>query len=255
MKMKKASLVILLVAFLCCAVLAPLAQAQTTGTVVGHVKDPSGAVVPGALITITAPATGFSREVTTGDAGYYIVPSVPVGTYSVSAEKEGFKRVTRGNVVIDVAENVRVDITLQLGSRTEVVEVLASTVKIETRVATLGVTVDKRRIVDLPLNGRNFLQLAVLQPGATPGLQLSTNNTAPTPGGSANSPQVNGLRGQSNNYLLDGANNNESFLGEAGFLPPPDALQEFRILTNSYSAEYGRGGGSIISVFTQSGSN
>ena len=255
MKMKNASLVILLVAFLCCAVLAPLAQAQTTGTIIGHVKDPSGAVVPGALITITAPATGFSREVTTGDAGRYIVPRLPVGTYSVSAEKEGFKRGTRGNVVIDVAENVRVDITLQVGSRTEVVEVLASTVKIETRVATLGVTVDKRRIVDLPLNGRNFLQLAVLQPGATPGLQLSTNNTAPTPGGSANSPQVNGLRGQSNNYLLDGANNNEAFLGEAGFLPPPDALQEFRILTNSYSAEYGRGGGSIISVVTQSGSN
>jgi len=251
--MKRVIVRISLIAFIACVPL--VGKAQTTGTILGYVRDPANAVVPGSILTVTNPSTGFSRQVTTDDEGYYFVPGLPVGTYSVNATKQGFKSFTRSNVVVDVAQNVRVDLTLEVGQVTELVEVVEETAKVETRSATLGETVPKRDIVTLPLNGRNFLQLAVLQPGATPGLQLGNNNTALTPGGSANSPQVNGLRGQSNNYLLDGANNNEAFLGEAGALPPPDALEEFRILTNSYSAEFGRGGGSIISVITRSGTN
>lgn len=232
-----------------------LAKAQTTGAILGYITDTTGAFIPGVSITVTDPSTGFTRKVTSDETGYYFIPSLPVGTYWVSATMAGFKAFAQKNVVVDVAANVRVDIRLEVGEISEVVEVSAHTLRVETKSPTLGETVEQRDIVGLPLNGRNFLQLAVLQPGAIPGLRLTTNNTAVTPGGSASSPQVNGLRGQSNNYLLDGANNNEAFLGEAGLLPPPDAIQEFRILTNSYSAEYGRGGGSIISVISRSGSN
>ena len=253
--MRKNMLVISLIAVISCGILPSVGKAQTTGTIFGFATDSTGAIVPGTLITVTEQSTGFSREMLTGSEGNYIVPRLSVGTYSVTATLDGFKTFTRENVILEVDQNARVDVLLEVGGLTDIVLVLESGATVETRAATLGETVDQLRIDGLPLNGRNFLQLSVLQPGATPGLRLSSNNTAPTPGGSANSPQVNGLRGQSNNYLLDGANNNEAFLGEAGLVPPPDALKEFRILTNSYSAEYGRGGGSIMSVITQSGSN
>ena len=252
----KTSRIVLLVTVIVSLCSFPLVvKAQTTGNIVGTVTDPTGAVIPGALISISNESTGFVRELKTDQSGYYFVARVPVGVYRVTGSREGFKLFTQTNVVVDVEENVRVDIRLEVGSRTDVVEVSASGVKVETTVATLGETVDRKRMVELPLNARNFLQLAVLQPGVTPGLELTHNNTALTPGGGGNSPQVNGLRSSSNNYLLDGANNNEVFLGEAAALPPPDALEEFRILTNSYSAEYGRGAGSIISVITRSGTN
>ena len=253
--MRRNILLISLIVIISCWILPSTGEAQTTGTILGFATDETGAVVPGTLITVTEQSTGFSREVLTGGEGNYLVPRLSVGTYSVTATLAGFKTFTRENVIVEVEQNSRVDVTLEVGGLTDTVLVVDSAATVETRVATLGETVDQLRIDGLPLNGRNFLQLAILQPGATPGLRLSSNNTAPTPGGSANSPQVNGLRGQSNNYLLDGANNNEAFLGEAGLVPPPDALKEFRILTNSYSAEYGRGGGSIMSVITQSGTN
>ncbi len=252
--MRKVFLALSSVAFIYFAT-SPCVKAQTTGSILGYVKDSTGAIVPGTTITVTNPPTGFSWEATSDEQGYYFVPSLPVGTYTVSATMPGFKTFTQANVVVDVARNVRVDISLQVGEVAETVEVFATATGVETRSPTLGETVEQRRVMELPLNGRNFLQLATLQPGAVPGIRLASGLSFPGPGSSANSPQVNGLRGQSNSFLLDGANNNDAFLGEGAVVPPPDAIQEFRILTNLYSAEYGRGGGSIISVITRSGTN
>src|SRR5215467_4922833 len=231
------------------------ATAQTTGTMVGRVTDPSGAVLPGVVVKTTNQATSFSRESTTDGSGEYVVSLLPVGRYSVTAEKQGFETYRLTDVVVNVNENVRVDMPLSVGKVVESVSATASAAEVETRSATLGKVVDETKIVDLPLNGRNFLNLAVLQPGVVPAMPLGSNNTPEFPGGEKSDFQVNGLRLQSNNFLLDGADNNEPFLGTAMATPSPDALEEFKILTNNYGAEFGGGGGSIVNIITKAGTN
>lgn len=232
------------------------ARAQTTGTIFGTAKDPSGALLPGVNITVSNEATGLRRAVVTDDRGDYIVSLLPVGAYTVEAELAGFKRFSQKGINLSATENVRVDIVLELGEITEAVEVVGATPLIETRSAALGKIESQARIVELPLNGRNFLQLGMLQPGVAPPLRnIRAMTVGNTPGGVDVTFHVNGLRQSSNNFLLDGADNNEVILGTAGVVPVPDALQEFRILTNMYSAEFGRGGGSIVNIITRSGTN
>jgi outer membrane receptor protein involved in Fe transport len=232
------------------------ASAQTTGSIVGKATDPSGAVVPGVLIKATNDATSFSRQATTGVSGEYVISLLPVGHYTITAQKEGFDPYRLADVVVNVNENIRVDVPFGLKKVTESVAVVSSSVaEVETRSATLGKVIDETKIVDLPLNGRNFLNLAVLQPGVVPAMSLGSNNTPEFPGGERSDFQVNGLRLQSNNFLLDGADNNEPFLGTAMATPSPDALEEFKILTNNYGAEFGGGGGSIVNIITKGGTN
>jgi outer membrane receptor protein involved in Fe transport len=232
------------------------ASAQTTGSMVGRAIDPSGAVVPGVAIKATNQATSFSREATTGASGEYVLSLLPVGHYTVTAQKEGFDLYRVSDVVVNVNENIRIDVPLALKKAAESVSVIASSVaEVETRSATLGKVIDETKIEDLPLNGRNFLNLAVLQPGVVPAMSLGSNNTPEFPGGEKSDFQVNGLRLQSNNFLLDGADNNEPFLGTAMATPSPDALEEFKILTNNYGAEFGGGGGSIVNIITKGGTN
>ncbi len=231
-------------------------SAQTTGSVVGKTTDPSGAVVPGVAIKATSQATGFSRESTTDASGEYVISLLPVGRYTIAAQKQGFEPYKLTDVVVNVNENIRVDLPLSLGKVAQSVSVTASGVaEVETRSATLGKVIDETKIVDLPLNGRNFLNLAVLQAGVVPAMSLGSNNTPEFPGGEKSDFQVNGLRLQSNNFLLDGADNNEPFLGTAMATPSPDALEEFKILTNNYGAEFGGGGGSIVNIITKGGTN
>ena len=235
------------------------AQAQATGTIAGVVTDPSGGVLPGATIEVTNTATNQVRTATTGPDGYYSVPLLQPGPYEVKATLSGFRTFVRQGVTVTVESTARVDMTLPVGALEESVTVSSEAPLVETANATLGIVVDEKKIVELPLNGRNFTQLGTLLPGvvAPPGALGGQAGDA-TPGGFGavtSGFSVNGMRNQSNNFLLDGATNNDTF--NTGFVlrPPPDAIQEFKILTHSYSAEYGRNSGSVVNVVTKTGTN
>jgi Carboxypeptidase regulatory-like domain/TonB dependent receptor-like, beta-barrel/TonB-dependent Receptor Plug Domain len=236
-----------------------VARAQATGTLSGVVTDPTGAVLPGATVEAKNQGTGQLRTATTSTAGFYTVPLLPPGDYELKASLAGFTTVTRSRVRVTVAETARVDLALQTGARSESITIVEQAPLVETANGTLGIVIDQKKVVDLPLNGRNFAQLGTLIPGVVaPPAALGGLNGDASPGGFGNvtgSFNVNGMRNQSNNFLLDGASNNDTF--NTGFVlrPPPDAIQEFKILTHSYNAEYGRNVGSVVNVVTKSGTN
>ncbi len=240
------------------------AHAQATGTISGVVSDASGAVVPGASVEATNRGTGQVRGATSGSDGFYTLPLLPPGLYDVKASLQGFTTLVRQGIRVNVAETARVNLGLTMGSLTEDVTVVGDAPLVETGNATLGIVIDEKKIVDLPLNGRNFAQLGTLIPGVVaPPAALggapgdATAGVGPGGGFGAFTAgfSVNGMRSQSNNFLLDGATNNDTF--NTGFVlrPPPDAIQEFKILTHSYNAEYGRNAGSVVNVVTRSGTN
>lgn len=235
------------------------AFAQATGGVTGLVTDSSGGVLPGVTVNVTNRATGQSRSTVTQSDGFFTVPLLPPGDYVVQASLQGFRTTERSNIVVVVNETARADMQMQVGQVEERVSVTAQSPLVETTNATMGVVIDRQKVVDLPLNGRNFTQLGTLIPGVVaPPSGLGGQDGNATPGGFGNVTggfNVNGQRNQSNNFLLDGAPNNDSF--NTGFVlrPPPDAIQEFKILTHSYDAEYGRSAGSVVNVVTKSGTN
>ena len=247
----------IVVALLCGGVRGALAQA--TGSIAGVVTDDSGGVLPGATVEVTNAATNQMRTAVTDRSGRYAVLLVPPGEYTVNGSLSSFKTVVRERVSVAVESTSRVDLQLSVGRIEETVSVAASVPLVETRSATLGIVVNREQIVELPLNGRNFTQLGTLLPGViAPPSTLSGSAGDATPGGfgaATSGFSVNGQRNQSNNFLLDGASNNDTF--NTGFVlrPPPDAIQEFKILTHSYGAEYGRNSGSVVNVVTRSGSN
>ena len=235
------------------------AWAQATGQITGVVTDSSGAVVPGVTVEVTNQATGLTRSAGTELDGVFTIPLLNPGVYEAKASLSGFRTTVRRGVEVAVNETSRVDLKLQVGSVTEQVTVQASAPLVETKNATLGIVIDQKKVVDLPLNGRNFTQLGTLIPGVVaPPAGLGGADGNATPGGFGNVTggfNVNGMRNQSNNFLLDGSPNNDSF--NTGFVlrPPPDAIEEFKILTHSYDAEYGRNAGSVVNVVTKSGAN
>ncbi len=237
---------------------APL-WAQATGSIAGIVTDQSGAVLPGVTIEVTNVATSQTRNAVTRDDGYYTVPLLQPGSYQVKGTLNGFKTSVRDGVTVTVESTSRVDIRLAVGGLEESVTVSADSPLVETSNATLGIVVDEKKVVELPLNGRNFTQLGTLLPGVVaPPAVLGGAAGEATPGGFGavtSGFSVNGMRNQSNNFLLDGASNNDTF--NTGFVlrPPPDAIQEFKILTHSYAAEYGRSAGSVVNVVSKSGTN
>jgi outer membrane receptor protein involved in Fe transport len=233
--------------------------AQATGRIDGLVTDQSASVLPGVTLDITNEGTGQTRTAVTGADGLYTVPQLAPGRYRVTATLAGFKSVVRDGITVNVNQTSRVDLQLEVGAQEETITVTSDVPLVETRQATLGVVIDERQIVELPLNGRNFTQLGTLIPGvvAQPAALGGLAGDA-TPGGFGNTTgafNVNGMRSQSNNFLLDGASNNDTF--NTGFVlrPPPDAIQEFKILTHSFGAEYGRNAGSVVNVVTRSGTN
>ncbi|CAN5689182.1 hypothetical protein BH20ACI3_BH20ACI3_08570 [soil metagenome] len=233
------------------------ANAQTTGTIYGRVTDPNNAAVGGATVTASNVNTDTKRTATTNAEGEFSFTLLPVGKYDISVEAEGFKSFLQQGVELQVESNLRVNPKLELGALSERVTVTDEASQVDTASSMLGKVVEQRRIVDLPLNGRNFLELGLLQAGVAPpiaGIDVVGSGTNNTPGGTKFNFAVNGMRISSNNHLLDGANNVEPVTGAAMIVPSPDVLQEFRILTNSYTAEYGRAGGSVVTVLTKSGS-
>ncbi|MEK6320856.1 MAG: TonB-dependent receptor [Acidobacteriota bacterium] len=230
-----------------------LAQ-QETATITGEVKDASGAVVPQAMVTVTNVGTNISVKIETNDQGSYTVSSLRPGDYTVTVEKSGFNKTLHSGVTLQVNQFARIDITLQTGQVSEVVEVTGGAPLLETETSSRGSVIDQRKIVDLPLNGRDYNQLALLSPGVLPGTpRLASVNFK----GVLN---VNGNRTFNNVFLLDGVDNisySNSFRGENVQLLQPsiEALQEFKIQTNAYSAEFGRSSGAVINATIKSGTN
>ncbi len=225
-----------------------------TGQVLGTVKDQSGAVVPGAKVTLTNEGTTFTTFTTTGPDGTYIFTPVKIGTYTVAAEFQGFQKATRKGVVVNVQQNVVMDFTLQPGQLTQVVEVTGEAPLLQSTEGSVGQVVDARIVNDLPLNGRNFTFLAQLSAGVHVGQPEGRGLNA------TGSFSANGTRPAQNNYLLDGIDNNidlVDFLNGTAFvvLPSPDAIAEFKVQTNNYSAEFGRAGGAVLNATIKSGTN
>jgi hypothetical protein len=247
MTFRKRTFTAIVVTALFCSVSA-FAQ-NIRGTILGTVTDETGAVIRGAKVTAHHIATGLIRSDTTNDSGEYTLPQLPVGIYAVSAEQPGFKKVERPNIELRVDDNLRVNLVLSVGQVTETVSIVDAAPVINTDSATVGNVVDNKTVTELPLNGRNFLQLNLLVPGANTGVKGSQNQTQ---GGSIS---VNGAREQSNNFLLDGIDNNDAAINQYTVAISTEALQEFKIQGSTYTAEFGRSAGAQINVATKSGSN
>jgi Carboxypeptidase regulatory-like domain/TonB dependent receptor len=232
----------------------PLHAQVDTGTIVGTVKDASGAVVGGARVTLTNEGTGAALTTTTGPDGTYTFSPVRIGSYKLDTASQGFQSVSQTGVTVNVGANVVVDFTLKPGNVTETVEVTSAAPVLQTQDASVGQVVDARNVNNLPLNGRNFTFLAQLVAGVN-SPQADTRGNASTGAFAAN-----GLRPAQNNYMLDGIDNNSDtvdFLNGTNYvvLPPVDAIQEFKVQTSDFSAEFGRSGAAVLNATIKSGSN
>jgi hypothetical protein len=231
------------------------AYGQTLGSIAGEVHDASGAIVPGATISATNTGTNATRTSVTNDAGEYSFPSLPPGIYSVKAEKTGFKTTIRNEIEIQVQQNARIDFQFEVGQVAETVEVSASAELVTTENATVGTVIENKRIVELPLNGRNYLQLVSLAPNVSTG--FSTQGQAGARQGGIRAAQTISVAGQRtnfNHYTLDGVENTDPNFNTFVVLPSIDALQEFKVQTGVYPAEFGRQT-TQINVLTKSGTN
>ena len=242
--------------FVALAVCTPALAQFETASVVGTVRDNSGAVVSGATVTLTNIETGVSSTKATDDQGNYEFFTVRIGTYVVTGEKEGFAVAVADNVRVAVGARQRVDLSLQVGALTERVEVTGAVTRLETDTSQRGQVITGEETRALPLNGREYSQLALLSTGVRTS-NIGTGSAATPREGSFN---VNGLRSTFNNFLIDGVDNNAYGTSNQGFSnqvmqPPPDAVAEFRVVTNNMSAEYGRSGGATINVAYRSGTN
>jgi len=238
------SLLLTLIFFL---IVAGMTEAQdATGRIVGNVTDPSGAVILGAKVTVTNEATKVSQSTITDKDGFFQVLALPIGYYRVIVEIKGFRKQVFEHQSLQINQSLRLEARLEIGQQSELVEVTEQATTVETVNATLGQSVTSRPLVNLPLNGRNVLDLALLQPGVT--------EKNPDAGG-AGTFSVAGGRPDSITYLLDGGINNEIQGNGVVLNPNPDTIAEFRILTSNYTAEYGRNGAGVISVVTKSGTN
>ncbi len=222
-----------------------------TAQVTGRVNDPNDAVVPGTRVIATNQGTGLKRETVTNDDGYYTLPLLPPGSYQLTVQKEGFKPISQSGITLQVEQVMRLDFKLELGAATETVQITGAAPLLERETSSVGHVVDNARIVNLPLNQRNPFALAFLVPGVTGSIGFQGS-------GQGNIISVNGGRGGSTEFLLDGIPAAPPLVNPAqGFaaLPSVDAVQEFKVQTNNYSAEFGRSGSGIINLIYKSGTN
>src|SRR5829696_4170598 len=232
------------------------AAQAVTGTIVGTVSDSTGAVVGGAKVTITNTGTGLTRTYTTDKAGEYTAPSLPTGTYLVTAEMTNFKTAALSGVELGVSQRVKIDVTLELGNMTESVTIEASTPLLQTSSSELGTTVVEEQIQTLPLNGRNFVSLTRTVPGVLRGIPGTNIDGAGSLAWRASASfSAIGQRSRDNNYMLDGVDNNETWLQTVVIFPSVDALDEFKLQTSTYSSEFGRSLGGVVNLQIKSGTN
>ncbi|MGH9670626.1 MAG: carboxypeptidase regulatory-like domain-containing protein, partial [Terriglobales bacterium] len=240
--------------------LGTLAAQTFRGRIQGTVTDSTGAVVVEAKVTIRNTNTGLERSTATDATGFFVVPELPIGNYSVTVEKPGFQKSVASGVRVDVAAERRVDVALRPGQVEQVTEVTAEVPLVETTSNVLGGAFEEKQVLDLPINGRDFTKLLIMVPGA-----------AGEPNGGGDSPgsfglfSVNGNRGRSNNFLLDGTDMNDGYrnlpainqggvFGTPGTVLPIEAIAELRVLSN-FESEYGRNSGSVVNIVTKSGTN
>ena len=220
--------------------------AQPTASIVGHVTDPTGAAVSGAKVTARNTDTGLERSTVTSDTGDYELPLLPItGGYSLSVSKAGFQTGELHGIVLQVDQHARMDVTLKVGSISEKVQVEAVSPVINTESGAIGTVIDNKAIVDLPLNGRNYTQLASLLPNAV----VQTSGTA-----GSTMVSVSGGRISKTEFLLDGISISEQLFDGVAIRPSVDAIQEFKLVTNSFSAEYGRGN-AVMTATIKGGTN
>src|SRR6476646_1471402 len=232
---------------------APL-LAQSFGTITGAVKDSTGAVVPGATVTVVNKGTNSTRTTSSNEVGLYDFPALPPGLYTVKTELDGFKTTSR-DLELQVQQTARVDFRLELGTLTETATVTGVSPLVETANARIGTVIENRRIVELPLNGRNYLQLVALSPNVSAEF-AGAGQAGDRQGGTRANQQlsISGQRREFNYYTLDGVDNTDVNFNTYIFLPSVDALEEFKVQTGVYSAEFGREA-SQVNVVTKSGSN
>ena len=236
----------------CCILGAPSGRAQSTGgRIRGTVTDSSGAAVAGAKVSLINEDTNTTREATTSATGEYLFLEVPVGSYEVDITGTGFKKYQRKGIVLVLNEIASVDVALQVGGATETVEVTGAPPVIDTTTTQLGAVMTEQSVRELPLSTRNTYQLLQLQPGVQSQLGADLFYGSDNPG----VVSVNGGRGRSNNYMVNGGDGNDIFVNGPAIQPSPDAIEEFRVLTNTFDAEYGRNSGSVVNVVTKSGTN
>src|SRR4051794_29701095 len=236
------------------ALTASCAMAQdVTASITGVVRDASGAVVPSATVRALNVGTNAEFTATTSAEGQYTIRTMPVGEYRLTVEATGFKRSETSGIRLQVDDVARLDPTLEVGATIETVTVRSAVVPVDTDTSTLRSVVDQKRIEELPLNGRNATQLMRLVAGVTADPRADVTSGTTYPG--VTPVSVNGGRSNTTNYVLDGANNNDHYTNAPNPMPNPDALQEFSVQTNNFSAEFGRNSGAVVNAITKSGTN
>ncbi len=252
-RMKRYRLVLLGMFAVIIAVWSPLFGQVDTGAISGIVTDSQGAIIPGATVAVTNVDTNAHFSTITNDAGFYTVPQLRVGNYRVTASLPGFKIEVRTGITLRVQEVARVDFTLQVGEISDQVTVSGGAPLLETETSSVGQVIESKAITDLPLNGRNYLQLAKL----TAGVVESSRGDRAAAGGSF---VANGVRATLNNFILDGVDNNSKIVdlqssSNVVIQPSVDALQEFKVQTHNFSAEFGRSAGAVVNATIKSGTN
>lgn len=217
---------------------------STSGGILGDLTDPSGSAVPGAAVTVSNILTGNERIVISDGAGHYAMTNLPPASYLISVEKFGFRRLSRGPLGLTIDQKLRLDFELEVGDIMDAVNVTAGVSLLETETAASGEVIQARQISDLPLLGRDFMDLARLAPGVTAGGGGNNINLA-----------VNGQREFGNSVLIDGFEVSGNRNNDTSLRPSVEAVQEFKVLTSGYAAEFGRASGGVIAVQTKSGSN
>lgn len=237
------------------AIAVPGVRAQgIDGSIAGVVFDSAGAVIVGARVTLSNEATGFRREVTTNNQGQYVAYALPTGPYRITAEMDGFQRLVRAGITLSAADALTVDLTLTVGDVQQTVEVTESTPLLQAQNAMVSSLVSNDQIVEIPLQSRTFTSLLLLSPGATTGSSGNLTTSPYAMRGNANI-SVNGSSAQNNSYFIDGMVNRNLWLSTLIMVPTVDSIQEMRVLTSNYTAEYGIAAGAITVVVTKSGTN
>lgn len=234
---------------------ASLLAQLNTATLHGIVTDPTGSAIPAAQITITNTDTGVARTTVTDSVGDYTVPSLQPGNYSVSAVREGFEKIQRSNVSLQVGQSAALNLTLQVGNTSQTVTVTSTALALETTDTSLGSVMSEKQVQDLPLNGRQFSQLLELAPGVVPIDNSQNSGKAPNFGAGAVSPSVDGQTNRSNTFFVDGILDSDPFFGGFAFSPSIDDIQEFKEESHTDQAEFGQSTGAIISIVTRPGTN
>ena len=232
-----------------CGILSVPAFAQTTGNITGRVTDQQGGALPGVTVTATQAITGFSRTVVTDGEGLFRLTALPIGKTDLTLELTGFAKLERKDLVLNVAQTLNLDVQLTVATMSETVTVSGETPLLETTSSSVGGVVDVNKIEALPLNGRQFANLAMTVAGVAMGFHSDPTKST------QQSPQIAGGNGRNVNYQIDGGDNNDDTVGGLLQLFPLEAIQEFNFITQRYKAEYGRSNGGVMNIVTKSGTN